>query len=148
MQRGLDIEGVMNLENSQLEIILASNGTKTVSLQAILEEEASLNEDEKVSLTQWLQKNSILLFKEQPVTMKEALYYYEKGRRYRPTKHEIEKKEFLCPSCKVVMVKKVYKLRTPLFTCPECRWSIRRDDIYSPEPESEPVVREPGEINE
>jgi hypothetical protein len=27
----------------------------------------------------------------------------------------------------------VYKLRTNLFSCPDCGWSIRRDDIWFPE---------------
>ena len=134
----------VSLQKVQFQLVLASGDHRWLSSSVLKLAEAKLDQSELDQLHKWLQSYAILVEKDD-VQVKEALYYYEKGRKYRPTKHELEKKQFLCPKCKIVLRKTVYKLRGPLFTCPDCAWSIRRDDIWTPGQKEEPVVRGPGD---
>lgn len=80
-----------------------------------------------------------------------ALYHFERGRRFRPSRQELNSGKFLCPYCpiKVTLRKKLYKMvdgvRHHLLQCPECKWSIRRDDIWQPEPGEVPELQPPPE---
>lgn len=78
-----------------------------------------------------------------------ALYHWEKGRQFRPTRNELNTGKFTCPYCpeKVVLRKKLYKIqegqRGHLLHCPQCSWSIRRDDIWQPEQGEVPALQPP-----
>jgi|SRR5579872_1170357 len=80
---------------------------------------------------------------------KTALYHHEKGRKYRPNKRELESQRFKCPYCVSVTMKEV-KLRKNEkgLTCPRCRWTIHRDDLWSPQPKEVPEAREPGDATD
>ena len=58
------------------------------------------------------------------VNDKKALYWRSKGRRYVPTKKEVQEGVFHCPKCKTEMEKATYKKYTKLYACPDCLWLI------------------------
>lgn len=64
-----------------------------------------------------------------------AIYWAEKGRKYKPTQSEIDTGRFKCPKCESGILRKVvYKheedgRRVKLFCCPKCLFLIRRDDV-------------------
>lgn len=82
------------------------------------------------------------------LTVKTALYHHERGRVYRPTKLELEANQFSCPKCGTTMSQVRIRMQEAVLSCPECRWSIHRDDLWKPALEQEPAVREPGEATE
>jgi hypothetical protein len=83
------------------------------------------------------------------IGMKEALYHHEKGRRFRPTRRELEADQFTCPYCVGTKLRKI-RLRSNEhgFTCPRCRWTIHRDDVFDPKQKQPPEVREPGDATD
>lgn len=82
------------------------------------------------------------------LTVKTALYHHERGRVYRPSKLELEANRFSCPRCGADLVEVRIRLQEMALSCPACHWSIHRDDVWSPQREEEPVVRQPGEATE
>jgi len=133
------------LQRVQFDIVLASGTERIITASGLQAAEEGLSTKELDTLHAWLQHHGVLVMSASDVQMREALYYYEKGRKFRPTKGELKKQEFLCPKCKVILVKVRYKLNDHILSCPECRWSIHRDDIWNPQPDEKPEVRCPGD---
>lgn len=82
-----------------------------------------------------------------PELSMQALYHHEPGRRYRPTKREVDSGKFECPRCHVTMVCSTRKAKDPLYRCPDCAWNIAKSDIFDPEPGEQPQLQ-PGEYPE
>lgn len=82
------------------------------------------------------------------LSVKTALYHHERGRVYRPTKLELESNRFSCPRCGTDLVEVRIRLQETALSCPGCRWSIHRDDLWKPQQEQEPAVRQPGEATQ
>jgi len=66
--------------------------------------------------------------------LKQALYWKSLDRKYRATQSEVVSKNYSCPRCKIVTLKKcVYKRQEgaseKLFGCPQCLFLIKRSDI-------------------
>lgn len=70
---------------------------------------------------------------------KQALYWKAKGRRYVPTKSEVEEGCFSCPKCKCDLKKTHYKKNQQLYACPECLWLITPKDLLEKGCEPEPL---------
>lgn len=135
-----------NITNTKLALVLDAGPEKVLRVEDLEKRLAQFSKKDREAVSSWLEEHRVLVHSsEGGVSMKKALYYHEKGRKYRPTRTELAAGDYVCPRCKVVLNKAVYKLRTTLFVCPGCRWSIRRDDIWVPEFDEEPVVRGPGE---
>jgi hypothetical protein len=77
--------------------------------------------------------------------MRTALYHHEKGRKFRPSRTEADSGKFRCPYCTTSLQKVRLRSNEHGFTCPRCRWSIHRDDIFDPKEKQVPEVREPGD---
>lgn len=60
---------------------------------------------------------------------KEALYYFDKGRIYRPNRQELDERTFYCPRCRQPLVKTRFKMTTPIFFCPKCKFMIEQGNI-------------------
>lgn len=82
------------------------------------------------------------------LSVKEALYHHERGRKYRPSRIEIETKSFSCPRCGETLISVKLRKMEKGYACPRCHWSIHRDDVWQPALESEPALREPGEATQ
>lgn len=63
---------------------------------------------------------------------KNALYWREMGRKYAPTRSELESGCFSCPKCKCQMQRTNYKKLTKLLACPQCLWLICQEDLAIP----------------
>lgn len=70
-------------------------------------------------------------FEAEPMT-KTAIYWRAKGRRYMPSKKEVECGVFACPSCRADLHKTHYKKHTKLYVCKECLFTIRPKDLLTP----------------
>lgn len=79
-----------------------------------------------------------LAFEAEPLT-KTALYWRAKGRRYMPSKKEVECGCFSCPSCRADLEETHYKKHTKLYVCRECLFTIRPKDLLEPGQEIEPL---------
>jgi predicted RNA-binding Zn-ribbon protein involved in translation (DUF1610 family) len=82
------------------------------------------------------------------LSVKTALYRYERGRVFRPSKVELEADQFSCPRCHAALISVRIRLQETALSCPNCQWSIHRDDLWQPQQEQEPAVRQPGEATE
>ena len=83
------------------------------------------------------------------LSVREALYHYQRDRKFRPTKREIESDRLKCPYCVSVTMKKVRLRKNESgYTCPRCRWSLHQDDLWKPQSKEEPIVREPGDATD
>lgn len=67
----------------------------------------------------------------EPLT-KTAIYWRAKGRRYMPSKREVESGTFACPNCREDLHETHYKKHTKLYVCKECLFTIRPKDLLSP----------------
>ena len=105
---------------------------------------AGLTIDEKVAHLDLLDRADVSIRPEMSVR---ALYHHEPGRRYRPTRRELDSGRFECPRCHVVMICRTRKARDPLYQCADCGWSIARSDIFEPAVGEEPQLQ-PGEYPE
>ena len=64
-------------------------------------------------------------------TYKKALYWNEKGRKYRKSKGEIEDGQMKCPKCKALGMRKArYKHQSDLYSCSGCGFLVKEEDIY------------------
>src|SRR3990167_2413583 len=80
-----------------------------------------------------------------PELSMQALYHGQPGRRYKPSRREVESGSFECPRCHVTMVCTTRKAKDPLFRCPDCSWSIAKSDVLDPDIGETPTLQ-PGEI--
>lgn len=81
---------------------------------------------------------------------KQALYWADKGRKYRVTRREQESGDFTCPKCNeedTYLKPCVYKKRVRLLGCPSCLFLIKESDILGmdlglnpPPPKPEPTL--------
>jgi transcription elongation factor Elf1 len=60
---------------------------------------------------------------------KQSLYYFDKGRIYRPTRQELESKTFICPVCKTPLYKTKQKLIVKIHLCKSCGFMIEHDNV-------------------
>lgn len=78
---------------------------------------------------------------------KTALYWSDKGRKYRPTSLEKESGSFLCPKCKTALVKTNYKKHTCLYGCPNCMFLIKPSDLLDgSQTLPDPLLEDPTEV--
>lgn len=77
---------------------------------------------------------------------KQALYWADKGRKYRTTRQESESGQFTCPRCveKPVLKPCVYKKHVRLLGCPSCLFLIKEADILGVDVGLNPVPDEPA----
>lgn len=87
-------------------------------------------------------KNAVSLAYDPGLMSKVAIYWKAKGRRYMPSKAEIESGCFNCPHCRAELQKTHYKKHTKLYVCPECLFTIRPKDMLEPGAEIEPLEDE------
>ena len=74
---------------------------------------------------------------------KKALYWANKGRKYRATMNEMKQGTYHCPRCRRVELRPTtYKLQTKLFSCPNCTFTIRKDDMIGLSGEQTPCCEE------
>lgn len=125
--------------DAQLSILAECDPlTSTVSSETYRKASRSLAEKDRPALLQWVVDTGIEIL---PCFSMTALYHHEPGRKYRPTRQELETKKFQCPLCKILLVRVTRKALDPLFQCRDCGWSIARSDIFEPAPEEEPDLR-------
>jgi hypothetical protein len=86
-----------------------------------------------------------VILSERATTIRQALYHHDRGRKYRPTRHEIESGDYTCPSCQGTLRRVKLRHEEHGFSCKRCHWTIHRDDIFVPGQGEEPTVREPGD---
>jgi hypothetical protein len=79
------------------------------------------------------------------LSVKEALYHHQRGRVFRQTKQEQASGRLTCPHCTSELQKVRLRANEHGYTCPRCRWSIHRDDIFDPAQKAIPDVRDPGD---
>jgi ribosomal protein L37AE/L43A len=60
--------------------------------------------------------------------LKESIYYFDKGRIYRPTSEELSEKVYYCPRCRKQLTKRRFKT-LPIFLCGKCGFMIERENI-------------------
>jgi len=73
----------------------------------------------------------LFAFEAEPMT-KTAIYWRAKGRRYMPSKKEVECGVFACPSCRSDLAQTHYKKHTKLYVCRDCLFTIRPKDLLEP----------------
>ena len=96
----------------------------------------------KVVDPSWFALNQVV------VMPKTALYHHERGRKFRPSRRELQTGKFTCPSCKKLMLKVRFRMGEQGYTCPRCNWCISRSDIWDPQQKELPLPREPGDITD
>lgn len=65
--------------------------------------------------------------------VKEALYYFDKGRIYRPTRQELDGQTYFCPRCRRPLIKTRFQMATPIFFCKKCKFMIEQSNILDSE---------------
>lgn len=78
----------------------------------------------------------------------QALYHHEKNRIFRPSRSEQISGRYSCPYCKSKLSKVRLRKQEHGYVCPRCRWSISQQDLWSPKPDEEPIVREQGDVED
>ena len=102
--------------------------------------------EDKVAFLREVEASSVQVLPD--LDMKTALYHHEKGRRFRPSKRELESEKFSCPHCGTGLRKVRLRMKEHGYNCPRCRWTIHNDDIWRPQEKEVPEVREPGDATE
>jgi len=77
-------------------------------------------------------KNGVrVAFESAPMT-RTAIYWRAKGRRYMPSKAEVDCGCFSCPNCRSDLAQTHYKKHTKLYVCKDCLFTIRPKDLLEP----------------
>ena len=60
---------------------------------------------------------------------KKAIYYFDKGRIYRPSKRELLLNKFICPVCKKPLFLTKRKIKVKVYFCQSCNFMIEHENI-------------------
>jgi len=138
-------EVVAAFEDAKFLLLTGCDADKRVAAEHYRKVAALMPPCDRPTLLAWMADQGLDVRDELAMT---ALYHHEPGRKYRPTRREMESGRYECPACHVIMILVTRKATDPLYRCPDCAWSIARSDIFEPEQGEEPVLRDDVEYPE